>query len=147
MSGQRGLHIRLASLQDGRDNPPSRRVAPQSTDEAVTDRMRSISMNASLESMLPALRQPAVCCHRPCSMRHRSRGHARGPGRVALYHGGKLSSVRIAWRMAGPASAPVVCALGGISANRRVCLTESRARAGGRDRGTGRALDSNASAF
>jgi homoserine O-acetyltransferase len=46
------------------------------------------------------------------------------PGEVALYHGGKLSGMRIAWRIAGPANAPVVCALGGISAHRRVCLTE-----------------------
>jgi homoserine O-acetyltransferase len=47
------------------------------------------------------------------------------PGEVSLYHGGKLSDVRIAWRLVGPANAPVVCALGGISANRRVCLTEN----------------------
>jgi homoserine O-acetyltransferase len=47
------------------------------------------------------------------------------PGEVPLHHGGKLSGgVRIAWRMAGPTNAPVVCALGGISANRRVCLTD-----------------------
>jgi homoserine O-acetyltransferase len=42
------------------------------------------------------------------------------PGEVSLYHGGRLSGIRIAWRLAGPANAPVVCALGGISANRRV---------------------------
>jgi homoserine O-acetyltransferase len=42
------------------------------------------------------------------------------PGEVSLYHGGRLSGIRIAWRIAGPANAPVVCALGGISANRRV---------------------------
>ena len=41
------------------------------------------------------------------------------PGEVSLYHGGRLSGIRIAWRLAGPANAPVVCALGGISANRR----------------------------
>jgi len=46
------------------------------------------------------------------------------PGEVSLYHGGKLSGMRIAWRMTGPANAPVVCALGGISAHRRVCLTD-----------------------
>jgi len=28
------------------------------------------------------------------------------PGEVALYHGGKLSGMRIAWRIAGPANAP-----------------------------------------
>ncbi|MGH8297773.1 MAG: homoserine O-succinyltransferase MetX [Steroidobacteraceae bacterium] len=47
------------------------------------------------------------------------------PGEMALYHGGRLSGVRIAWRWVGPANAPVICALGGISASRRVCLTES----------------------
>jgi homoserine O-acetyltransferase/O-succinyltransferase len=46
------------------------------------------------------------------------------PGEMSLYHGGKLADVGIAWRLAGPASAPVVCALGGISATRRVCLTD-----------------------
>jgi homoserine O-acetyltransferase len=46
------------------------------------------------------------------------------PGETALYHGGRLSGVRLAWRMVGPANAPVVCALGGISASRRVCLAE-----------------------
>ena len=37
------------------------------------------------------------------------------PGEVSLHHGGRLSGIRIAWRLAGPANAPVVCALGGIS--------------------------------
>jgi homoserine O-acetyltransferase len=31
--------------------------------------------------------------------------------------------MRVAWRLVGPAGAPVVCALGGISASRYVCLT------------------------
>ena len=43
------------------------------------------------------------------------------PGEMALYHGGRLRGVRLAWRWVGPANAPVICALGGISANRRVC--------------------------
>ncbi len=46
------------------------------------------------------------------------------PGEIALYHGGRLEGVRIAWRLIGAASAPVVCALGGISAHRRVCGTD-----------------------
>ena len=49
------------------------------------------------------------------------------PGEVSLYHGGRLSGIRIAWRLAGPANAPVVCALGGISANRRVFADEDSA--------------------
>ena len=46
------------------------------------------------------------------------------PGEVSLYHGGRLTGIRIAWRLVGPANAPVVCALGGISSNRRVFVTE-----------------------
>jgi homoserine O-acetyltransferase len=46
------------------------------------------------------------------------------PGELQLHHGGRLGNVRLAWRLAGPAHAPVICALGGISAGRRVCLTE-----------------------
>ena len=45
-------------------------------------------------------------------------------GEVPLHHGGQLSDIRIAWRLAGPQTAPIVCALGGISANRRVCLSD-----------------------
>jgi homoserine O-acetyltransferase/O-succinyltransferase len=46
------------------------------------------------------------------------------PGTIALTHGGALPGARIAWRIAGPPAAPVVCALGGISADRRVCGTD-----------------------
>ena len=46
------------------------------------------------------------------------------PGDFPLHHGGRLSEARIAWRLAGAGNAPVVCALGGISADRRVCLTD-----------------------
>ncbi len=74
------------------------------------------------------------------------------PGEVSLYHGGRLSGIRIAWRLVGPANAPVVCALGGISANRRVFVTEDLAgqgAAGSRQGwwsevvGPGRALDAD----
>jgi len=73
------------------------------------------------------------------------------PGEVSLYHGGRLSGIRIAWRLAGPANAPVVCALGGISANRRVFVTEEEAHGSSESRrgwwaeivGPGRALDAN----
>ena len=41
-------------------------------------------------------------------------------GPFALHHGGALPSLRFAWRMTGPAHAPVVVALGGISAHRVV---------------------------
>ena len=57
------------------------------------------------------------------------------PGEMALHHGGRLSGVRLAWRMVGRANAPVVCALGGISANRRVCLGEESRHAGSSETG------------
>src|SRR5690348_13615578 len=46
------------------------------------------------------------------------------PGELKLHSGGVLESVSIAWRLAGPAGAPVVVALGGISASRRVWVPE-----------------------
>jgi homoserine O-acetyltransferase len=48
-------------------------------------------------------------------------------GSVRLHHGGALDGLRVAWRIAGPAEAPVVAALGGISAHRRVYSTEPTA--------------------
>jgi homoserine O-acetyltransferase len=47
-------------------------------------------------------------------------GVVRWPGTFALHHGGRLEDVQVAWRLVGPAGAPVVAALGGISATRRV---------------------------
>src|SRR4051812_31690886 len=46
------------------------------------------------------------------------------PGELRLHFGGSLEAVSVAWRIAGPAGAPVVVALGGISASRRVWLPE-----------------------
>lgn len=42
------------------------------------------------------------------------------PGRLALHHGGSLEQPRLGWRLAGQPDAPVVLALGGISAHRCV---------------------------
>jgi homoserine O-acetyltransferase len=84
-------------------------------------------MNASPEPTAPtpiASRKPvseSAADHSGALIRE---GILEVPGDVLLYHGGKLAGMRIAWRIAGPANAPVVCALGGISAHRRVCLTE-----------------------
>jgi homoserine acetyltransferase len=64
------------------------------------------------------------------------------PGRLALHHGGALAGVRIAWRMVGAVDAPVICALGGISATRRVCLTAEPRQSWWREMaGPGRPLD------
>ena len=46
------------------------------------------------------------------------------PGRLSLHHGGSLDQPSLAWRLAGKPGAPVVVALGGISAHRRVFDTE-----------------------
>ncbi len=46
------------------------------------------------------------------------------PGELKLHFGGSLQSVSVAWRLAGPAGAPVVAAMGGISASRRVWLPD-----------------------
>jgi homoserine O-acetyltransferase len=81
-------------------------------------------MNASLESVAQhpaALRQPGTVASPDGSMRE---GVLENPGPVALHHGGALSGLRVAWRLVGRAGAPVVCALGGISANRGVCTDE-----------------------
>jgi homoserine O-acetyltransferase len=63
-------------------------------------------------------------------------------GGLSLHHGGALERVRIAWRLVGASEAPLICALGGISATRRVCLTElPRASWWAEMAGPGRPLD------
>ena len=76
------------------------------------------SMNASVEALNVAHR--AHLAPVPAPEMVVREGVLDVPGEVSLYHGGRLSGIRVAWRLAGPANAPVVCALGGISANRRV---------------------------
>jgi homoserine O-acetyltransferase len=41
-------------------------------------------------------------------------------GRLALHHGGSLDQPSLGWRLAGKPGAPIIVALGGISAHRRV---------------------------
>ena len=43
------------------------------------------------------------------------------PDPLSLHFGGALESASIAWRLVGPADAPVLAVLGGISAGRNVC--------------------------
>src|ERR1700728_1969139 len=80
-------------------------------------------MNASVVEALPVAHRAHLAPVPAPEMVVRE-GILDGPGEVLLYHGGRLSGIRVAWRLAGPANAPVVCALGGISANRRVFVTE-----------------------
>lgn len=65
------------------------------------------------------------------------------PGRLSLQHGGHLDGVHVAWHIAGARGAPVVVALGGISAH-RVVFSAGGAQ-GWWDAlvGPGRALDSH----
>jgi homoserine O-acetyltransferase len=82
-------------------------------------------MNASVEPLSPARgKAGAAAVGAPAADLVTREGILEVPGAVSLYHGGTLQGMRIAWRIVGPANAPVVCALGGISAHRRVCLTE-----------------------
>lgn len=66
------------------------------------------------------------------------------PGEFPLHFGGSLSSVRVAYRLAGKRGAPVVAALGGISAGRHVFGLPGEA-SGWWDEamGPGKALDSD----
>lgn len=66
------------------------------------------------------------------------------PGAWTLHHGGKLPGARIAWRLTGPAEAPVVCAMGGIWCDRRLFDPEDARGGCWREVvGPGRPLDSN----
>src|SRR5438270_4020228 len=88
-------------------------------------------MNLSVESVpiitprLPSVRPPAPA-EPPgpdASMAYPVReGVLAMPAVFPLEHGGELRDARLGWRLVGAAGAPVVCALGGISANREVCL-------------------------
>jgi homoserine O-acetyltransferase len=64
------------------------------------------------------------------------------PEPFELYHGGQLEQPRLAWRLVGDPRLPVVIAIGGISAHRRV-FDEQEPRAGWWHEvvGAGRALD------
>ncbi len=65
------------------------------------------------------------------------------PGEFPLHHGGSLPRVNIGWRLAGAGDAPVVAALGGISAHRRVFDVHAAGEGWWSEAvGPGRALDS-----
>lgn len=106
-------------------------------------------MNASVESI--AVRSPAPPARVPdaggigAPARAVIReGILEMPEGLALHHGGRLPNLRIGWRLAGAAHAPIVCALGGISAGRRVCLTEEPRESWWSEvAGPGRALDTD----
>lgn len=67
----------------------------------------------------------------------------RMPGPLALHHGGRLEQVSVGWRIEGRSDAPVIAALGGISAHRRVFDSQGTAQGWWSElAGPGRALDS-----
>jgi homoserine O-acetyltransferase len=65
------------------------------------------------------------------------------PGVLHLHHGAELDGVRVAWRLAGRMGAPVVAALGGISAHRAVYSSGDAHGWWDALVGPGRALDAN----
>ncbi len=69
------------------------------------------------------------------------------PGPWALHHGEQLDCARLGFRIEGPEGAPLVAALGGISAHRRVAGNAAAAARGdawwSEVAGPGRALDTN----
>lgn len=65
-------------------------------------------------------------------------------GAWTLHHQGQLPGARIAWRLTGAASAPLVCAMGGIWGDRRLFeFGDTRAGCWCEVVGPGRPLDSN----
>src|SRR3569833_2295496 len=122
MSGMRSLSLRRF--------PPARmdaitcleRAGAPQQDGENRSRFCGAFMNASVEAVPSSHRAHLAPVSAPEVVVRE--GMLDVPGEVSLHHGGRLSGLRIAWRLAGPANAPVVCALGGISANRRVFFTE-----------------------
>ena len=76
-------------------------------------------MRQALEST-PSSDRPAVADAGPFELRQ---GTLELPGQLSLQHGGTLERVHVAWCLAGARGAPVVVALGGISAHRTVFST------------------------
>ena len=72
------------------------------------------------------------------------RGVATIPGVLELEHGGRIEEARVAYSVLGPESAPVVVAMGGISAGRHVAATAERPEPGWWEPvvGPGKAIDS-----
>ncbi len=67
------------------------------------------------------------------------------PDTFVLESGATLRNAKLAWQCVGPADAPLIVVLGGISAHRRVCAEENAQGRGWWESqcGTGRVLDTN----
>jgi len=81
-------------------------------------------MSVSRTAIPSAISSDGAVSESPCDLATARAGVLEVPGRFDLHFGGSLEGLRIAWRMVGPTSAPVVVALGGISAGRYVTGTE-----------------------
>jgi len=145
MSCLRGVRLDYVERMMDATNPPPAGAHCEVADEgygALELAEHPKNMNVPLESV-PVRRSAASRAPVPALEPVRE-GVLEVPGEIALHHGGRLDGMRIAWRVVGPANAPVVCALGGISAHRRVCLTEEVWQSWWPEiAGTGRAIDAS----
>jgi homoserine O-acetyltransferase len=81
-------------------------------------------MSAELHHALPLAPEP-VAAATPAGIVWQ-RGVLELPQPFRLDSGAVLESARLAWQCVGPADAPLVIALGGISAHRRVCSPDGK---------------------
>jgi homoserine O-acetyltransferase len=117
-------------LRDG-ETLKSQSARPTSLVGPTPELLASMSVPQTASQISPAPEGlPEVTPETAVSSDHRSGGIATHagvveiPGQFDLHFGGSLPGLRIAWQLTGPASAPVVAALGGISAGRYVTGTE-----------------------
>jgi len=89
-------------------------------------------MNASVESIPVTPRAPTALRAAPDTPASVREGVVDIPGVLTLYHGGRLSDARIAWRLVGASHAPVVCALGASPPTAACVSPRIPARDGGR---------------
>jgi homoserine O-acetyltransferase/O-succinyltransferase len=109
-------------------------------------------MSASISATSISVTSPATSASPAPGVRSARDSHVREeilegvlelPAPFALFHGGRVSKVRVAWRLAGAAGAPVVAALGGISAHRVVYSSAQSSGWWNELVGPGRPLDSS----
>jgi hypothetical protein len=108
-------------VADGLTNPPSERVLTTSADERSdreVDAKRCNSIGLERPMSTAETKQPSPQGHTPGAPNATAsrEGVLAIPGQIQLHFGGALDSVSLAWRLVGPAGAPIVVALGGISA-------------------------------
>ena len=82
-------------------------------------------MSRRLAEAVETVAAPAVDASAPSASAELSEGVFEIAGGLRLHHGGSLERVRVAWRLEGAGGAPVVVALGGISAHRRIFCDEN----------------------